>query len=98
MENKSKDVLLHYANAFDDISVNLAELDALLQLYYEHREEELRFLAVEGAGSGAIKAYLSRDCMTDALLSAILTKVQYTRNVVDASGVEAHMGARDPRA
>lgn len=101
MENKSltqnisaSDVLMSQATDFENIAINLESLGALLQLYSEHREEELEILAMDGAAAGAIKMYLDRDRMADALMTAIQDKLRFLQNMADLSTAKAYDQAR----
>lgn len=87
--------LMHYATDFENITIELGELEALLQLYSEHRDTEMEWLTMEGAAAGAIKSYLDRDCMADALLTVIYTKARSIRNMVRLSTQEAYQKAKE---
>ena len=90
-----KETLLHHANIYENLTVELEELDALLQLYYEHREEEEGYLTMDGAVNAAVKMYLTRSRMADALLTAIQQKARSTRSMAERSAKETYQKAKE---
>lgn len=90
-------ILSSLATDFENLYVNLDELEALLQLFSEHREEEEGYLTMDGAANAAVKMYLTRSRMADALLSAIRDKLRFIRDMAQKSTDTAYDQARATR-
>lgn len=90
-----KETLMYYATIYENLTANLEELGALLQLYSEHREEEEGFLIMDGAGNAAVTMYLSRSRMADALMTAIQQKARAACSMAEQSAKEAYQRVKE---
>ena len=92
---ETRETLLHHATIYENLTAELEELEALLQLYSEHREEEEGWLTTDRAANAFVKMYLTRSRMADALLTVIQQKARSARSMAEQSANETYQKVKE---
>ena len=91
-----KHELMELASSLESLTVELEHLASLLQLYVEHREDELGGVSIEEPYT--IIGLLARQKLGEALLTALEDKTRIAKDLAEQAVKTGYELARSPEA